>query len=86
MASIYATVALTETSNAITRNATIERDVTAVLLIENAVPSFKNSADIKRSFSKAFPKKKLMYAFRTTRGHIHLEFVSHEESKQIEEA
>ena len=34
----------------------------------------------------AFPKKKLMYALRTTRGHIHLEFASHEESKEIEEA
>ena len=27
-----------------------------------------------------------MYAFRTTRGHFHLEFVTHEESKEIEEA
>ena len=42
------------------------RDVNGVLIIENA-------DDIKRSFSKAFPKKKLLYAFRTTRGHIHLE-------------
>ena len=86
MASTYATVASTGTSNAITQNAKIERDVTAVLLIENADPSFKNSTDIKRSFSKALPKKKLMYAFGTTRGHIHLEFASHEESKEIEEA
>ena len=86
MASTYATVASTGTSNARTQNATMERDVTAVLLIENADPSFKNSTDIKRSFSKAFPRKKLMYAFRTTRGHIHLEFETHEESKEIEEA
>ena len=86
MASTYATAASTGTSKAITQNATIERDVTAVLLIENADPSFVNSTNIKHSFSKAFPKKKLMYAFRTTRGHIHLEFASHEESKEIEEA
>ena len=85
MASTYAKVASTGTSKAITQNATIQRDVTAVLLIENADPSFKNSTDIKRSFSKAFPKKKLMYAFRTTRGFFHLEFASHEESKEIEE-
>ena len=41
---------------------------------------------MKRSFSKEFPKNHLMYAFRTTRGHFHLEFASHEESKEIEEA
>ena len=86
MASTYATVASRGTSKAITQNATIERDVTAVLLIENADPSLKNSTDIKRSFSKAFPEKRLMYAFRTTKGHIHLEFASHEETKEIEEA
>ena len=86
MASTYATVASTGTSIAITQNATIERDVTALLLIGNADPSFKNSKHTKRSFCKAFPKMKLMYAFRTTRGQIHLEFASHEESKEIEEA
>ena len=86
LASTYTTVASTGTSNAIPKNATIERDVTAVLLIEDADRSFKNSTDIKRSFSKAFPKKKLMYSFRTTTGHTHLEFATHEESKKIEEA
>ena len=85
MASTYATVASKGTFNAIPQNATIERDVTAELLIENADPSFKNSKDIKRSFSKAFPKKKLMYAFRTTRSHVHLEFPTQEESKENEE-
>ena len=60
MASTYVTVTSTGTSNAKTQNATIERDVTAVLLIDNADPSFKNSTDIKRSFSKASQKKKLM--------------------------
>ena len=62
------------------------RDVNGVLIIENADPTFRNSSDIKRSFSKAFPKKKLLYAFRTTRGHIHLEFETHDESKEIEDA
>ena len=28
----------------------------------------------------------MMYAFKTTRGHNHLEFATHEESKEIEEA
>ena len=59
------------------------RDVNGVLIIENADPTFRNSSDIKRSFSKAFPKKKLLYAFRTTRGHIHLEIETHDESKEM---
>ena len=62
------------------------RDVNGVLIIENADLTFRNSSDTKRSFSKAFPKKKLLYAFRTTRGHIHLEFETHDESKEIEDA
>ena len=41
-------------------------------------------ADIKRSFSKCFPKKQMLYAFGITRGHIHVEFESGEVSKEIE--
>ena len=53
-----------------TQKATKERDLTAVLLIENGDPSFKNSSHTKHSFSKAFPKKKLICMHSEQRGAI----------------
>ena len=60
------------------------RDISSILIIKNTDPSYKNSADNTRRFSKFFSKKKLLYAFSTPRGHTHLDFESEEESKEIE--
>ena len=65
-------------------NAIPKRDVSSVLIIENSDVTFKNSSEIKRNFAKWFPNKKLLYAFRTNRGHIHLEFESPQESIETE--
>ena len=58
MASTYATAAATGTKKL---GATITtsklRDLSSLLIIEKADPSYKNSADIKRSFAKCFPRK-----------------------------
>ena len=40
----------------------IPRDISSILILENAEPSYKNGANIKRSFSKRFPSTKLLYA------------------------
>ena len=38
--------------------------------------NFKDSVEIKKEFAKQFPLEKLIHAFNTTRGNVHLEFVS----------
>ena len=85
MASTYATAAATESTKLGTMFKTSKpRVISSIRMIENADPSYQNSADIKRSFSNCFSKKKLLYASRTTTAHIHFEFKSGEESKEIE--
>ena len=85
MASTYATATTTGTTKLGAMKTTSEqRDLSSLHMIENPDPSYKNSADIKRSFAKCFPKNKLLFGYRTTRGHIHLEFESVEELKEIE--
>ena len=84
MTSTYATAAATGTTK-LGAIITISkpRDFSSILILENADPSYQNSADIKRILAECFPKKQLLFAFRTSR-HIHLEFESVEESKEIE--
>ena len=38
---------------------------------------------IKKEFAKYFPLKRLMYAFNTARGKIHLQFMSPEEASEV---
>ena len=84
-ASTYATAAATGTMDlGATITTSKSRDSPSILIIENADRSYKNSADIKRSFAEFFPKKKLLFAYRTSRENPHLEFASVDESKAIE--
>ena len=71
MASTYATAAATGTTKlGVTITTSKPRDLTSILIIENADPSYKNSAVIKRSFAKCFSKKKKTRVdFKKTRGH-----------------
>ena len=65
MASTYATAAAIENTKLGTITKTsIPRDISSILLIEIADLSYKNSGDIKRSFSKCFPKKKIAVWFQ----------------------
>ena len=45
--------------------------------------NFKDSVQIKKEFAKHFPLKRLIRAFNTTRGNVHLEFVSKEEADEV---
>ena len=51
----------------------IERDRTKTLIVSNS-KKLTNSIEIEREFAKFFPLKRLVYAFNTARGNIHLEF------------
>ena len=85
MASTDATAAATGTTKLGAIKTTSKlRNLSPLLIIENADLSYKNSANIKRSFAKCFPKEKLLFALSTTRGHIRLEFESVKGSKEIE--
>ena len=46
------------------------------ILIASRTFNFKDSVQIKKEFAKHFPLKRLIHAFNTTIGNVHLEFVS----------
>ena len=53
------------------------------ILIASSTFNFKDSVQIEKEFAKHFPLKGLIYAFSTTRGNVHLEFVSKEEADRV---
>ena len=53
------------------------------ILIASSTFNFKDSVQIKKEFAKHFPLKRLIHAFNTTRGNVHLEFVSKEEADEF---
>ena len=53
------------------------------ILIASSTFNFKDSVQIKKEFAKHFPPKRLIHAFNTTRGNVHLEFVSKEEADEV---
>ena len=55
------------------------RDPRNILLIKTN-QKFRDSIDIKRAFASIYPNTKLLYAFITARGSIHLEFTTPEEA------
>ena len=84
MASSYTTAAATSSTKlGVTIKTSEPRDVFSKLTIGKGDPSYKKIADMKRSFVECFTKK-LLCAFRTTRGHIPFEFELGEQSKEIE--
>ena len=54
-----------------------------ILLVENSGSGLANSMDIKKAFVNYFPNKKLIHAFRNSRGKIHLEFDSADTAPDI---
>ena len=59
------------------------RSIEQILLVENSDSGLANSMDIKKAFAKHFPSKKLIHAFRNSRGKIHLEFDSADTATDI---
>ena len=55
------------------------RDPRNILLIKTN-QKFRGSIEIKKAFASTYPNKKLLYAFITARGSIHLEFTIPEEA------
>ena len=53
------------------------------ILIASSTFNFRDSVQIKKEFAKHFPLKRLIHAFNTTRGNVHLEFVSKEEADEV---
>ena len=57
------------------------------LLVENADKmKFTNSINIEKEIAGHFPHRKLLHAFRKSRGQIHLEYGSQEEATEISDA
>ena len=52
-------------------------------LIASSTFNFRDSIEIKKEFTKLFPFKRLIHAFNTSRGNIHLDFVSNEEADEV---
>ena len=52
------------------------------ILIASSTFNFKDIVQIKKEFAKHFPIKRLIHAFNTTRGNVHLQFVSKEEADE----
>ena len=59
-----------------------ERDPKTIL-IANPTKSFRDSTAIKKEFAKDFPLKRLVYAFNTAGGNIHLQFMWPEEASEV---
>ena len=53
------------------------------ILITTGKQKFRDSIEIKRTFTKLFPLKKLVYAFTTTRGNTHLDLLTVEEADNV---
>ena len=60
----------------------IERDPETIL-IANPTKNFWDSMAIKKEYAKYFPLKRLVYAFNTACGKIHLPFISPEEASEV---
>ena len=60
------------------------RSTEKILLVDNSDKNLSNSMEIKRAFAKYFPNRKLVHAFRNSRGKIHLEFDSIATADEIE--
>ena len=52
------------------------------ILIASSTNRFRDSIEIKREFAKLFPLKRLVFAFNTARGNIHLEFLPFREKRR----
>ena len=90
-ATSYATVAKTEPADrkvdpkeevGIVNKEHSPRDPNKILIITGK-QKIRDSIEIKRTFAKRFPLKKLVYAFTTARGNTHLEFLTVEEADNI---
>ena len=53
------------------------------ILIASITFNFKDSVQIKKEIAKHFPLKRLIHAFKTTRGNVHLEFVSKQQADEV---
>ena len=53
------------------------------ILIASSTFNFKDSVQIKKEFAKQFPLKRLIHAFKTMKGNVHLEFVLKREADEI---
>ena len=53
------------------------------ILMASSTFNFKDSVQIKKEFAKHFPLKTFIHAFNTTRGNVHLEFLSKEEADEV---
>ena len=53
-----------------------------ILIVVNS-KKFNSSIQIKKEFAKHYPLKRLVHAFNTTRGNVHLEFASKEETDNV---
>ena len=51
--------------------------------IASSTFKFRDSVQMKNEFAKHFPLKRLIRAFNTIRGNVHLEFVSKEEADEV---
>ena len=58
------------------------RNSNKILLITGK-QRFRNSVELKRTYAKFFPVKKLVYAFTTARGNTHVEFDTVEEAEIV---
>ena len=72
-----------ETSSNVFSHQNVHRDIRSPnqsLLVENADKmEFTNTINIKKELARHFPNRKLLHAFRNSRGKIPLEFGSQEE-------
>ena len=59
------------------------RSIEQILLVENSDSGLANSMDIKKAFAELFLNKKLIHAFRNSKGKIHLEFDSADTAADI---
>ena len=53
------------------------------ILIASSTFNFKDTVQSKKEFAKHFSLKRWIHAFNTTRGNVHLEFVSKEEADEV---
>ena len=60
------------------------RSTEKILLVDNSNKNLSNSMEIKRAFANYFPNRRLVHAFRNSRGKIHLEFDSTATADEIE--
>ena len=60
----------------------VTRDLSKILTVSKT-NTYENSVAIKKNFDKHFPRKRLVFAFHTVRGNIHLEFFTKDESEEV---